>query len=151
LNAVWVSMWTIRYEGECTESASLSLSRGRHGTLHYKHEYQLKGDEEELTGFKRSSNIIGINFQTRSGRFFCISIKMFIPDCRRISLGDEDAISLWLTFEQKREGRGRTRWCKDPHWIWIGRRGVIRVSGDGDNNHMDVSVFLIAIDRNMAI
>jgi hypothetical protein len=118
--------------GECTESASLSLPRGRHGTLHYKHEYQLKGDEEELTGFKRSSNIIRIDLQTRSGCFFCVPIRMVIADCSGISFEDEDGMRIGLTFEQRRgeERRGgrKGRMWGDPHWIWIGRRGVIRVS-----------------------
>jgi hypothetical protein len=65
-----------------------------------------------LTGFKRSSDIIRINFQTRSGCFFCIPIKMSIPDWRRISFEDGDGMRIWLTFEQKREGRSSL----DMYW-----------------------------------
>jgi hypothetical protein len=58
-----------------------------------------------LTGFESSSDIIGIDSQTRSGGFFCIPIKMFKADCSGISFGNEDGMRIWLTFEQKREGR----------------------------------------------
>jgi hypothetical protein len=48
---------------------------------------------------------------------------MFKADWRVISFEDEDGMRIWLTFEQKREAEEG-----DPHWICIGRRGVIRVS-----------------------